>query len=244
MTTKIDTAMILAAGFGTRMRGLTKDRPKALVTLVGRPLVDWVIERCRIGGIERFVLNAHYKAEVLEDYFRSFDLPVTVLHEDPILETGGGVKNALPLLGDGPFLVANCDSVWLDGVRPAVQRLIEAWDDSRMDALLMLHPTVHAGDYDGSGDFFIEEDGLHLRRRGEGEVAPYLYAGVQILHPRLFDDMPDGAWSLNRAYDKAAEAGRLYGVLHDGEWYHTGSPEQLDHAARIIASGNTSTNTR
>lgn len=244
MSSKIDTAMILAAGFGTRMRGLTKDRPKALVTLVGRPLVDWVMDRCREGGIQRFVVNAHYRADVLEDYFRTYDFPVSVVTEDPILETGGGVKNALPQLGDGAFLVANCDSVWLDGVRPAVERLIAAWDDESMDALLMLHPTVHSGDYLGSGDFFIQEDGLRLRRREEGEVAPYIYAGVQILHPRLFENTPDGAWSLNVVYDKAAAAGRLFGLLHDGEWYHTGTPEQLDHAARIIASGNTSTNTR
>ena len=243
MTTRVSTAMILAAGFGTRMRGLTKDRPKALVTLVGRPLIDWVIERCRAGGIDRFVVNAHYKADILADYFHSYDVPVAVVAEDPILETGGGVLNALPRLGSDPFLVANCDSVWLDGVTPAVSRLISAFDPERMDALLMLHPTVHADDYDGLGDFFIEDD-TRLRRRMEGEVAPYLFIGLQVLHPRVFDGMPGGAWSLNRVYDKAAQAGRLFGILHDGEWYHTGSPEQLDVAARIIASGNTSVNTR
>lgn len=244
MSARVATAMILAAGFGTRMRDLTRDRPKALVTLAGRPLIDWVIERCRAAGIERFVVNAHYKADVLHDYFAANDgPPVAVLAEDPLLDTGGGVKNALPHLGAGPFLVANCDSLWLDGLSPAAARLAAAWDEARMDALLMLHPTVFANHYDGRGDFFLEEDGS-VRRRAETEVAPYLFAGFQILHPRLFYDAPDGAFSLNRLYDRAAEAGRLFGLLHDGEWYHTGTPEQLDFAARIIASGHTKTNTR
>lgn len=244
MSADISTAMILAAGFGTRMRDLTRDRPKALVTLAGRPLIDWVIERCQAAGIRRFLVNAHYKADLLADYFAANGgPPVTVIREDPLLDTGGGVRNALARLGDGPFLVANCDSLWLDGLRPAAARLADAWDDACMDALLMLHPTVFANDYDGRGDFFLDDDAIP-RRRAELEVAPYLFAGFQILHPRLFDGAPDGAFSLNRLYDRAAEAGRLRGLVHDGEWYHTGTPEQLDFAARIIASGHTSTNTR
>lgn len=242
----IDAGMLLAAGFGKRMRPLTDARPKPLIEVCGKPLLDWAAERLRAGGVTRLVVNAHYLAEQIEAHVA--DQPDVVVSPEPeILETGGGVKQALALLTDGrgaaPFFVVNADALWLDGQRPAVERLAEAWDDQAMDALLLLHPTVAVDDYSGPGDYHLDPDG-RARRRGEGEIAPFLFAGVQILSPRLFAGAPDGAFSLNRLYDRAQTDGRLAALVHDGEWYHVGTPDALAATEEIIALGHTKTNTR
>lgn len=247
MSEEIDRAMLLAAGFGKRMRPLTDDRPKPLVELCGTPLIDWAMARLDRQGIARIVVNAHYLAEKIEAHFAD-DARVTLSPEPEILETGGGVVKALPLLTDDgahdrPFFVINADAVWLDGTRPALERLARRWDPATMDALLLLHPTVATDDYDGQGDYHLEPDG-RARRRTEHEIAPYLFAGVQILSPRLFEDAPAGAFSLNRLYDKAEAEGRLAGVVHDGEWYHVGTPQALAAAEEVIAGGHTKSNTR
>ncbi len=242
MSTKIDTAMLLAAGFGKRMRPLTETVPKPLVPLLGRPLIDWARDRISGAGINRFVVNSHYLADALAAHFAD-DPAVTISHEPEILETGGGVTRALPQLGDKPFLVANADAVWLDGTSSAVGRLINAWDGRRMDALLLFQPVVSVQDYDGKGDYFLDPNGVATRRR-EGEVAPYIFAGVQILSPKQFDAMPEGRFSLNMLYDKAEERGRLRGIVHDGEWYHVGTPQALEETERVIAQGHTKSNTR
>jgi MurNAc alpha-1-phosphate uridylyltransferase len=153
--------------------------------------------------------------------------------EVDLLETGGGVKQALPKLGAAPFFVANADVLWLDGRAPALVRLARAWDETKMDALLLLHPAVTAIGYQGTGDYFCDAAGRLRRRRGS-EVAPFIFAGVQILHPRLFAGAPDGAFSLNRIYDKAQEDGRLWGVRHDGLWFHVGTPEGLAETEEIL----------
>ncbi len=239
---RIDRAMVLAAGFGTRMRPLTDDRPKPLVRLCGKPLVDWAMAHLRAAGVSRFVVNAHYHADQIAAHFDGVP-DVAVSREPEILDTGGGVAKALPLLGEAPFFVVNADAVWLDGVRPALDRLAEAWDPARMDALLLLQPAATIDDYTGAGDFHLDPTG-RARRRTELEIAPYVFAGVQILSPRLFEAAPAGAFSLNRLYDAAEAEERLAGLVHDGEWYHVGTPAALDHAADVIERGHTRSNTR
>lgn len=242
MTDRIKNAMVLAAGFGTRMRPLTDNKPKPLVSLMGEPLIDWCMDRIRAHDMDKVVVNTHYLADQIEDHFRHDPL-VTLVHEGEILETGGGVLNALPHFGDVPFFVANSDMVWLEGPTPAMKRLEDFWDDETMDALLLLQPTARAFGYKGYGDYFLDPEGNAIRR-DESEVAPYLFAGLRIVHPRLFDGEEPGAFSMLRLFDKAEAAGRLKAIIHDGEWYHLGTPESLEEAEDIIRRGQTRTNTR
>ncbi len=232
MTGKPKKAMVLAAGFGKRMRPLTDTVPKPLVRLLGKPLIDWVMDRLRAGGIEDYVVNAHYLGDRIETHFAGRD-DVALSPEAEILDTGGGVKNALPLLRDDSFVVANADSVWLDGDRPAVARLLEIWDPTKMDALLLLTPVNTAHGYDGKGDYFLDAEG-RVRRRTADETAPLVFAGVHVLTARVFDDSPDGFFSLNVLFDRAEKAGRLFAVQHDGQWYHIGTPEALAAAEDTI----------
>ena len=220
-------AMVLAAGLGLRMRPITDKLPKPLVPVLNRTLLDRTLDRLEEAGVREAVVNVHHLGEMIERHLRDRRAPrITLSVEETRLETGGGVAKALPLLGDTPFVVANGDVLWLDGPRPALDRLAAAWDDERMDALLLLHPTAEAFGYRGDGDFLMDPEG-RLVRRPQREIAPYLFAGVQILHPRLFEDQPAGSFSLNLLYDRAIERGRLFGVLHDGEWFHVGTPEDL-----------------
>jgi N-acetyl-alpha-D-muramate 1-phosphate uridylyltransferase len=220
-------AMVLAAGLGKRMRPLTDNMPKPLLRVAGRTLLDRVLDRLADAKLERVVVNLHYFRETMAAHLAGRRTPpIELSPETDLLETGGGVRHALPRLGSGPFIVANADVLWLDGKVPAVARLIDAWNPDTMDALLLLHPAVTAIGYDGAGDYFIDPVGKLRRRRGN-EVAPFIFAGVQILHPRLFKDAPEGAFSLNVLYDRAEKAGRLWGVRHDGLWFHVGTPQGL-----------------
>jgi len=228
----IHRAMVLAAGLGKRMRPLTEARPKPLVELAGRTLLDRALDHLDDAGVAEIVVNTHYRGEMIAGHLDG--RPGIVLSpEEELLETGGGIVYALPHLGDGPFYVVNSDSVWSDGHVPALRRLAALWDDSRMDALLLLHPTVACSGVHDRGDFHMKPDG-RLRRRGEGQVAPFVFTGVQILHPRLFDGAPDGPFSLNVLYDRAQEAERLFGLRHDGEWFHVGTPEELAATAALF----------
>lgn len=221
------TAMVLAAGLGQRMRPLTDKLPKPLVQVRGEAMLDTILDRLQAHGIEKAVVNLHYLGEMIEAHLRHRKQPQIVFsRERDLLETGGGVKNALPLLGVDPFFVLNGDVCWLDGLTPALTRLAAAWNDEDMDALLLLHPTCSAFGYEGIGDYLMDSVG-RLRRRQERQIAPFIYAGIQILHPRLFEGAPEGPFSLNRLYDKAQEAGRLWGLRHDGEWFHVGTPAEL-----------------
>ena len=223
-------AMVLAAGFGKRLRPLTETLPKPLVQVNGEAMLDRILDRLSEAGVRKAVVNLHHLGEVIEDHLKDREAPEIVLSpEAEILETGGGVKRALPQLGKEPFFVLNGDVLWLDGRRPALQRLAEVWDGRRMDCLLLLHQSVFAYGYDGRGDFMMDPNGL-VRRRREREIAPFVFAGMQILHPKLLDATPEGPFSLNRLYDKAAERGRLYGISHDGEWFHVGTPQDLKTA--------------
>lgn len=220
-------AMVLAAGLGKRMRPLTDTLPKPMVQVAGQPLIDHVLDRFAAVGVRDIVVNLHHLRAKLEAHLTARrDLRITLSQESELLETGGGVTKALPLLGDEAFFAANADMLWYDGATPALQRLAEMWDEEKMDGLLLMQRTVTAHGYDGQGDYFLDTLGRAKRRRGQ-TVAPYVFAGVQILHPRLFKDAPQGAFSLNRLYDRAEEAERLYGVAHDGLWFHVGTPESI-----------------
>ena len=227
------TAMVLAAGLGLRMRPLTLERPKPLVELQGRTLLDRALDRLAATGVKRTVVNTHYLAEMIERHLAGRE-GIVLSPEEDRLETGGGVARALPHLGEEPFFVINSDAVWRDGPVPALARLAAAWDAARMDVLLMLQPVGRAEGYSGPGDYYCAADGA-LRRRDEDETAPFLFAGVQILHPRIFRDLPEGPFSLNLLYDRAQDAGRLYGLQHDAEWFHVGTPEDLARTEAALA---------
>jgi MurNAc alpha-1-phosphate uridylyltransferase len=221
------TAMVLAAGRGERLRPITDTRPKPLVEVGGRSLLDHAIDRLADAGVERVVVNTHYLGAMIAQHLASRPSPEIVISpEDSALETGGGVKHALPLLGPDPFYVVNGDSLWRDGVESALGRLAAAFDPAREDAMLLLHPTATAVGYDdGVGDFTLDPDGRPRWR--EAETAPYVYAGVQILTPGLFEATPDGSFSLVLLYRRALAARRLGAIVHDGEWYHVSTPSGL-----------------
>jgi MurNAc alpha-1-phosphate uridylyltransferase len=232
----LKTAMVLAAGLGTRLRPITDGMPKPLVRIRGRTLLDHAIDRLAAAGVESIVVNTHYRAEQIVAHLATRASPrIVISAESDLLETGGGVNKALPLLGEH-FYVVNADVFWLDGKAAALERLARAWNDVEMDALLLLQRTTTASGYDGHGDYFLDPLGLPQRRR-ESQIAPLLFAGVQILHRRLFagsGDLP-ARFSLNRLYDEAQESGRLRAIVHDGEWYHIGTPAGLAAAEDRLA---------
>ena len=219
-------AMVLAAGLGTRLRPVTDALPKPLVELNGRTLLDHAIDRLACAGVERVVVNTHYMAAKIAAQLANRKAPdIEISWEDELLDTGGGVAKALPSLGD-VFFVVNADVFWLEGKEPALLRLARAFDPDRMDAVLLLQRTVNAVGYDGSGDYLIDPTGKPCRRR-EREIAPFLFAGIQLLHRRLFDNRSERVFSLVRLFDRAEQAGRLHAIVHDGEWYHIGTPAGL-----------------
>jgi len=231
----ITRAMILAAGKGKRLRPITHKTPKPLVKVGGKTLIDWTLERLADANVEDVVINLHHLGDQIQRHLGERTKPaITFSPEAELLETGGGVLNALALLGDGAFFTINGDALWLNDGTDALQRLRDAWDDARMDALLLLHSTVDAYGYTGAGDFTADAGGL-LTRRTEGEVSPYLFTGIQVLHPRLFRGVKPGRFSLNVLYDRAIEAGRLYGIVYDGEWFHIGTAEGLVEAETYLS---------
>jgi MurNAc alpha-1-phosphate uridylyltransferase len=235
--TDLTHAMVLAAGLGTRMRPLTDDRPKPLLDLGGRSLLDHALDRLAAAGVAQAVVNAHWRGEQVAAAMARRDHPrITLQREDALLETGGGVAMALPHLGAAPFAVVNGDAFWLDGPTPALTRLAAAFDPAQMDALLLMVRTTQVDGMVGQGDFLLDPLG-RMRRPKEREIAPYLYAGVQILAPALFADAPAGAFSLNRLYDRAIGTGRLFGLVHDGVWFHLSTPEDLRSAEETLRAG-------
>ena len=223
-------AMLLAAGLGTRLRPLTEKLPKPLIKVGGRALIDHAIDRLVEAGVETVVVNLHHLGHLIEGHLRHRDdIEILFSQEDEILETGGGVKKALPLLGDEPFFVSSTDVLWLNGPSNVLRRMAKIWEPGQMDGLLLMQSTVTAFGYDGMGDFCVDPAGK-LEQRPEREVSPYLFSGIQILHKDLFKDSPEGAFRLRWLYDRAIEQERLYGVIHDGEWFHVGTPEGLSNA--------------
>lgn len=243
MVATISTGMILAAGLGTRMRPLTNDRPKALVEVDGRPLIDWAIQRYIAGGVTKIVINVHHYADDLEAHIQETaerlaaeGTPVEILisdERDALLETGGGLVKAQPLMGD-LFFSQNCDAMWLEGTKNAFKRLARHWDGDKMDALLLLAPSVLTTGFSGPGDFFMDASG-RLVRRGEKAIAPYVFSGAQVMHQRLLKEAPDGKFSLNVCFDRALKAGRLFGLRHESLWMHVGTPDSILEAEAALA---------
>ena len=228
-------AMVLAAGLGTRMQPLTDRMPKPLVEVAGKPLIDHVLDRLAGAGVEGAVVNVHYKAEMIEKHLNGRAKPrITISDERGVLlGTGGGLVKALPHLGEEPFYLVNSDTIWIDGVTPNLTRLAAGFDPATMDALLLLAPTTGSIGYHGRGDFTVLPDG-RLQRRGEREVAPFVYAGAAILTPALFKNPPPDAFSLNVLFARAAAQGRLHGLRLEGQWMHVGTPEAIGEAEAAI----------
>jgi MurNAc alpha-1-phosphate uridylyltransferase len=231
-------AMVLAAGLGTRMRPFNGQLPKPLVTVGGKALIDYVLDRLAQAGVERAVVNVHHMAEAIERHLASRQRPQIVISDEraELLGTAGGVVKALPQLGGGPFFHVNSDTVWIDGVKSNLIRLAAAFDPERMDALLLLAPSTSSIGYTGRGDFAMGPHG-RLTRRGEREVVPFVYAGAAILTPRFFAGVPAGPSSMSPLFDRAIDAERLYGLRLEGLWMHVGTPDAVRTAeAAIIAS--------
>ncbi len=236
---RVTTAMVLAAGMGKRMQPLTDVVPKPLVRLAGKPLLDHVLDRLAAAGVARAIVNVHYKADLIEAHLRARSTPnITVSDErDALLETGGGVVRALPLLGTDPFLIHNSDSVWLETRVSNLDHLINGWEAAAMDCLMLLARKETSLGYDGAGDFDRHDDG-RVARRQKGEAAPFVFTGVSIASPQLFDGAPTGAFSLNVVWDRAIARGRVYGVLLDGRWMHVGTPQALSDAEQLLVAGH------
>ena len=233
------TAMVMAAGLGKRMRPLTATRPKPLVEVAGKPLIDHVFDRLRAAGVARVVVNVHYLADLLEAHIAQAarGLEVVVSNERALLmETGGGLVQARALLGPAPFFVTNADNLWIDGPADALRLLASQWDDVAMDALLLLVPYARAHNHRGQGDFSLDRAGRVVRRQA-GRVAPFVYTGVQIVSPRLLDGWPTEPFSTNLMWDRAIAGGRAFGVVHEGLWFDVGTPEAIPKTEALLADG-------
>jgi MurNAc alpha-1-phosphate uridylyltransferase len=230
--------MVLAAGLGTRMRPHNGQIPKPLVTVGGKALIDYVLDRLADAGVERAVVNVHHLADQIERHIAPRRRPQITISDErgELLGTGGGVVKAMPELGGGPFFHVNSDTIWIDGVAPNLTRLADAFDGKRMDALLLLAPTTTSIGYSGRGDFTMAPDG-RLSRRGERDVAPFVYAGAAIFTPAFFAGVPPGPSSMSPLFDRAIDAQRLFGLRLEGLWMHVGTPDAVKAAeAALIAS--------
>jgi MurNAc alpha-1-phosphate uridylyltransferase len=229
--------MVLAAGLGTRMRPLTDTRPKPLVEVAGRALIDHVLDRLQAAEVGQVVVNVHHHADMLENHLSQRTQPHIIISDErqALLDSGGGIKKALPHLGAEPFFVMNADTIWREGAQPNLDKLSLSFDPENMDALLLLASTSGSIGYDGCGDFNMDDQG-RLSRRIEGHVTPYVYAGAAILNPAAFDSFGTGAFSLNRLFDKAIGEGRLMGLHMDGQWMHVGTPQAVAEAGACFVA--------
>ena len=231
------TAMVLAAGFGMRMRPLTLTKPKPLLEVGGRTMLDLALDRLVAFGIRRAVVNTHYLAEQIEAHLASRkDIEIIISHEHDILDTGGGIKNALSYFGDQPFFALNADLPWMDGEKPALSRMAEAWNPVSMDALLLLMKTGKARGFDSKGDFALDADG-HARRKDIAPPRPYVMLSAQILKPELFTERKEHVFSNNLIWNEAEAKDRLYGIEHTGTCYHVGTPEDWQNANELLTTG-------
>jgi MurNAc alpha-1-phosphate uridylyltransferase len=236
---RFDTAMVLSAGLGTRMAAANGNLPKPLIPLNGRPLIDRVLDRIAAAGVSRAVVNVHHRADLIERHLKERRSPRIEFSDErtALLDTGGGIKKVLTRLGPGPFLIHNADSVWIESVGSNLDRLFDSWHEERMDCLLLLAPASISLGYQGRGDFALEPDG-RIRRRAEQEVVPFVFAGVSIAHPRLFEGSPQGAFSLNVLWSRSIAAGRAWGMRMEGVWMHVGTPEALAQAEQCLTDAN------
>ena len=230
------TAMVMAAGLGKRMRPLTVTTPKPLVRVAGKPLIDHVLAHLGTAGMRRVIVNVHYLADALEAHLKAHDWPFELMisdERDLLLETGGGLVKALPMIEEDPFFCLNSDNVWLESARSCFDELRCAWDDARMDALLLVVPHSRARNYQGVGDFHLDQLG-RIARRKPGHVAPYIYTGIQLLSRRLLADPPSGAFSTNVLWNRAMAHGRLFGIAHMGQWFDVGTPAAIAPTAEAL----------
>ncbi len=239
---QVDTAMVLAAGLGQRMRPLTDTQPKPLVPFLGKALIDHVLDRLAAAGVTRAIVNGHYRVDQLFAHVSARSRAPEILlsdERDELLDTGGGVVHALDKLGSKPFLTHNSDSVWVEA--PGVDnlsRLLNAWDEAQMDCLMLLADPKCSLGYNGNGDFVFQGRDTPLRRRKDEDGQTHVFAGVSIAHPRLFSEAPSGAFSMNKVWDHALSNGRVFGIMLEGTWMHIGTPEALEAAEKWIADGN------
>ena len=238
MAVRPNRAMVLAGGLGLRMRPLTLERPKPLVPLAGKPMLDHVLDRLGAAGIETVVVNVHYLAAQIEQHVKARKSPNVLISDEraKLLDTGGGVLKALDRLGPDPFFICNADSVSLPASTASLLRMAAVFDPQHMDSLMLLATAANSVGYDGYGDFFMTPDGL-LRRRREREISPFAFTGTSLAQPRLFRDAPSGPFSLNRLWDRAMAEQRLHGLRQDGLWMHVGTPESLKEAEQMIETG-------
>lgn len=232
-----DTAMVLAAGLGKRMRPLTASQPKPLVRVAGKPLIDYALDRLVDAGVTKAVVNVHYLADALEAHLRARKMPAIAISDErkQLLETGGGMLKALEQLPD-PFFSLNADNIWLEGPRSAFHDLSARWDPTQMDALLLLVPHARAMNFAGQGDFHMDALG-RLRRRQQGRIAPFIFTGIQLVSHRLLRDAPDGPFSTNLLWNRAIEEGRLYGISFTGQWFEVGTPEAIAPTEAALRRG-------
>jgi MurNAc alpha-1-phosphate uridylyltransferase len=235
-----EVAMVLAAGLGKRMRPLTATRPKPLVEVAGKTLLDHSLDRLRAAGVRKAVVNVHYLADALEAHLKNRVRGIEIAVSDEraeLLETGGGLAKALPLIDADPFLVVNSDNLWVDGAVDSLRLLAANWDDARMDALLLLVPLARANCHKGQGDFHMSASGA-LRRRKPGGVAPFVFTGIQMVSKRLLDgEIPDGPFSTNLLWDRAMEKKRLFGLAHQGLWFDVGAPANIKKTEEMLGLG-------
>jgi len=231
-----ENAMVLAAGLGTRMRPITDTMPKPLVEVQGKTLLDHGLDALQNAGVKKSVVNVHYHADQIVDHVaKRGKMEIKISDErKELLDSGGGIAKALPSLGQKPFYLINADSFWVEGCRPNLTRMAEAWDEENMDILLLVAGMASAVGFGSKGDFQMDADG-RLERRGELKIAPFAYAGAAILHPRIFENAPKGKFSLNRQFDEAIETGRMFGLRLEGLWLHVGTPDAITEAEEAIA---------
>ena len=236
--TKVKTAMIMAAGLGKRMRPLTETRPKPLVEVDGKAMIDHCFEKLVEAGIGKAVVNVHYLADMMEAHLAALPYPVDIRVSDErpqLLETGGGLVQAEPMIAEDIFFCINSDNLWTDGPTNSLLELAQAWDEDRMDALLLLVPRAAAHNYNGDGDFHLDDEN-RISRKLPGQTAPLIYSGIQLISKRLLRDAPVGAFSTNIFWERAIGEGRLFGAVHEGQWFEVGSPQAIAPTESALAN--------
>jgi MurNAc alpha-1-phosphate uridylyltransferase len=229
----IKSGMILAAGLGTRMRPLTDTMPKPLISVAGKSMLERAFEHLKTAKVTNIVVNTHYLSSLIVEHVKELHSQTLISYEDILLETGGGINKALPLLGNDPFFVLNGDSIWTGTT--SLTYMEKRWEGDQMDALLLIIPREKAHGYEGLGDFFMDSNGRLSRPKG-GQSAPYVYIGAQLLSPHHFQNVPYGPFSINFLWDRALNDGRLYGHIHEGEWFHISTPQDLAKYEPMIES--------
>ncbi|OAO04736.1 mannose-1-phosphate guanylyltransferase [Sphingomonadales bacterium EhC05] len=236
--TKVETAMIMAAGLGKRMRPLTATRPKPLVKVAGKAMIDHCLDKLWEAGVMKVVVNAHYLPDALEAHLQSVNYPFDIRISDErkqLMETGGGLVQAQALIDEDLFFCINSDNLWTDGPTNSLQRLVSRWDDQTMDALLLLAPQTSAHNYKGAGDFKLDDHG-RITRRLPNRQAPFIYTGIQLVSKRLLRDAPEGPFSTMKLWERAIAEDRLFGIVHEGDWFEVGSPEAIAPTEALLAS--------